>query len=93
MTDKTLDQLKQDIQKAIADGNDADFNAAMKVYNSMKGEVAKAEAESMRKEAEALAGKREAFAKSIHTTVKALGLDKSISDLKAKGFTYSSDRR
>ncbi|KKN74216.1 hypothetical protein LCGC14_0393020 [marine sediment metagenome] len=93
MVEKTLDTLKQDIQKAIAGGDDAAFNTLMKEYNSCKGEIAKAEAEGARKEAEALAGKREALANSIKTAVKALNLDAAIAGVKAKGFTYSTDHR
>ena len=59
MPEKTLDQLKQDIAVAATTGNDADFNALIKEYNSRKSDIAKALQEQARKEGEALAGVRE----------------------------------
>ena len=48
----------------------------------------KAESEVQAKEAEALAKQRESLAVRIHEAVKALGLDKEIAELKARGFNY-----
>ena len=53
-----------------------------------RGARIKAQVDAETKETEALAGKREALANKIGVAVKALGVDKEIAELKAKGFNY-----
>jgi len=90
--EKTLEQLKQDIAIAATTGDDANFNALIKEYNSRKGEVAKALAKAAAAEAEALAGDREKLAISLHkAVVKIPDLKSSLEAMKATGFTFKLD--
>ena len=57
-----------------------------------KSDRAKAEAEKQVKEAEALAGVRDALAGELHKAIKAMKLDKRLTDVKAWGFTYKVDK-
>lgn len=92
---KTLDQLKAEIALAATSGDDKQFNALIKEYNSRKAEIAKALAEQMRKEEEALAGVRMEVATAIHAEIrsnkKLMALIDRFAELKSKGFTYRLD--
>lgn len=89
----TLVELQKQMAEALA-ANDVKKieEAAMAIVKS-KAERAKVEVEKAQKESEALAGKREKLAEAIKSAVKALGLDKQIADVKAKGFNYTIDHR
>jgi len=89
----SLMELQKQMTEALA-ANDVKKieEVAMAIVKS-KSERAKEESEKARKESEALAGKRGELAKAIHASVKTLGLDKSIAELKSKGFTYTIDHR
>ena len=87
----TLDELKKQLATAIATGNDAEFNRIVATIAKMKSELAKAAAESAKKEAEALAGVREQVATAVYKAVKALNLDDALIKVKAQGFTYRLD--
>ena len=91
MGEKTLDQLKQEIAVAATTGDDANFNALIKEYNSRKADIAKALQEQARKEAEALAGAREKLAKAIHKAVIKIPELAGLPNVKATGFTFKLD--
>jgi len=88
-----FDELKKAMADAIAKGDTKAIEEAAAAISKSKVERHKAEAEAIRKESEALAGKREKFGEVIKSAVKGLGLDKDIAALKAKGFTYTIDHR
>lgn len=71
--------------------NLAAINAISKEMEKAKASIAKELAEALRKESEALAGKREELAIAIHQQVKVLKLDKAILAVKGWGFTYKID--
>lgn len=90
--EKTLDALKQEIAVAAASGDDVALTTAIKEYNSRKSEIAKAVAETARKEAEALAGVREKLATELHKAVtKIPDIAQKLQDVKATGFTFKLD--
>jgi hypothetical protein len=88
-----LEALQKQMSEALA-ANDVKKieEVAMAIVKS-KSERAKEEADKALKESEALAGKRETLASAIKQSVLSLGLDKSIAELKAKGFTYTIDHK
>src|SRR4030042_5596542 len=88
---KTVEELKAELGKAIATGDDKAFNELIREINKRKSELAKQAAEAERKESEALAGVREKLAKKIWSACKGLKLDKEIAEMKAQGFTYKLD--
>ena len=92
MSEKTIDQLKQEIAIAATTGDDTAFNLLIKEYNSRKAEVAKAMQLAAQKEQEALAGVREKLAIAIHKAVgKIDNLAKDLAAVKAMGFTFKLD--
>jgi hypothetical protein len=92
MSEKTIEQLKQEIAIAATTGDDNAFNSLIKEYNSRKAEVAKAMQAAAQKEAEALAGDREKLATAIHKSVmKIAGLAEDLAAVKATGFTFKVD--
>jgi len=86
----------QDLQAQMADAIAKNDVAAMETIAAQivagKRDRAKVEADRLLKESEALAGKREALAASIQAAVKAMALDKAITDVKGWGFTYKVDK-
>jgi len=88
----TLDELKAQIAVAATSGDDVAFNTLIRQYNSRKADVAKAIAESARKEAEALSGIREKTATKLHKLIVAIPeLAAMLAETKATGFTFKLD--
>ncbi len=92
----TMDELKAKVAAALASGNDTDFMLAVAGIAKMKAEVAKAQAEGARKEAEVLAGVRQKLGEDIHKAIvvgKSLqSLISKLAEVKASGFTYHVDQ-
>lgn len=88
-----LAELQTKLATAMAEGNVKAIEDIAAEITKGKADRHKAEAESQRKEAEQLAGKREAMQTTINAAVKALNLDAEIVKLKAKGFTYTIDHK
>jgi len=88
----SLNELNARMQEAITKNDVKAIEAIASEIVKSKTDRAKAEAEGLRKEAEALAGTREKLATSIHKAIKEIGLDRSLTDVKAWGFTYKVDK-
>ena len=89
----SLADLQKQMSEALAANDVRKIEEIATAIVRSKSERAREEAELARKESEALAGKREELANSIKSMVKKLGLDKSIADVKAKGFNYTIDHK
>jgi len=88
----SVEELKAQIATAIANGDDAGLMTAIKELNKFKAEIAKAEQEKARKEAEALAGAREKLATAIHKAVNKIpNIVENLQAVKATGFTFKLD--
>lgn len=90
-TEPSLDQLKAQLVKAAAEGNDTLFEETLKAIGKFKSEIASKAAAALKAEAEKLAGVRQTLATAIHQAVKSLGLDSKLQEVKALGFTYNLD--
>jgi len=92
----TLEELKVQMTAAVKKfqetGEMGDIQAVTKAMDKAKADIAKEQATKLQAEATALAGAREKLAASIHAQVKALGIDKAITDVKGWGFTYKVDK-
>ena len=93
MSEKTIEQLKQEIAIAATTGDDNTFNTLIKEYNSRKAEVAKVLQAKAREEAIALAGIRETESISIFKDVKKLvpNIVHRLEAVKATGFAFKLD--
>ena len=80
------------VKKFQETGEMGDIQAVTKAMDKAKADIAKEQATKLQAEAVALAGSREALAGRIHAAVKALGVDKAITDVKGWGFTYKVDK-
>ena len=80
------------VKKFQETGEMGDIQAVTKAMDKAKADIAKEQATKLQAEAVALAGAREQLAGKIHVAVKALGLDKAITDVKGWGFTYKVDK-
>ena len=88
MTESKELTLQEKMLVAIKANDIATQEAIAAELVKARGARIKAQVEAEAKETEALAGKREALANKIGIAVKALGVDKEIAELKAKGFNY-----
>ena len=92
----TLAELKGQMTAAVKafqeTGDMTAIQAASKAMDKATAEVAKETATKLQAEAEQLAGAREKLASAIHGQVKALGIDKLITDVKGWGFVYKIDK-
>ena len=92
-----LDELKGKMTEAVkvftATGNMEAIQAVNAELNKAKADIAKTEGTRLLAEAEALAGKRGELESKVKQAVSALGLDKLLAEVKAKGFTYTIDHK
>ena len=87
---KTLDQLKAEMSKALAEGNDTEMIAISKLILKQKSYVEKAEANKLIAEAEAMAGVRGELASSIWASITP-AVKAELLKVKATGFTFKLD--
>jgi hypothetical protein len=90
---KTLDQIKAELQQAILNGDDAQVLVLAKAVNQHAADVKKAEAEKLRKEAEALAGQREILEQKIYAVISKAIKPNELLAVKAKGFSIVIDHQ
>ena len=90
VTIKSLEQLKAEMGKALAEGNDTEMIAISKLILKQKSDVEKAEANKLAAEAEALSGVRVALSVKIWETIGA-EMRAELLKVKATGFTYKMD--
>jgi hypothetical protein len=88
---KELGQIKADLARAIASGNDGEVMRLSKAIMAYAADIKKAEADKLKAEAEALAGKREALEAAIYKAVMKVLKPEEILSAKAKGFTIVVD--
>jgi len=86
----TYEQLKVLAMTALTDGNDTEFLKISGQMRSFKAEIAKAEAEKLKKESEAMAGDRAKLAEKLLTRIvnQMKNLPTELGALKATGFTF-----
>lgn len=86
----TYEELKVLAAKALTDGPDAEFLRIAKSMQSFKADIAKAEAEAEKKEAEAMTGDRAKLALSIGNRIgkQFVNVDEQLAKVKATGFVY-----
>lgn len=84
----SIQDLQAQMAEAIAKNDVASMEAIAGQIVAGKKERAKVEADKLLKEAEQLAGKREALGAKIFHVVQGLGLDKELVEMKSKGFSY-----
>jgi len=95
----SLEELQKQMSEALASNDVGKIEEIAMAIVKSKSERAKIEADKAVKEAEALAGKREALAKSIHEVVSQgrnpvpADLAQQLLAVKAKGFTFTIDHR
>lgn len=91
----TLDELKNQMTAAVKTfqetGDMTAIQTVTKAMDKFKADVAKETAVKLQAEAAQLAGGREKLASAVHGQIKALGIDKLITDVKGWGFTYLID--
>lgn len=87
-----MDELQKKMAEAMSKNDVKAIEAIASEIVKSKADRHKAEAEGLRKEAEAMAGAREKLATAIHGAVKGLGLDVELTKQKAWGFTYKVDK-
>jgi hypothetical protein len=92
-TKPTYEQLKVLAMQALTDGNDTEFLKISAQMRSFKSDIAKAEAEKLKKEAEALSGVRTELAGKIHARIMSqmTKLVTELATVKATGFTFKVD--
>lgn len=83
-----IEELQSQMAAAIANNDVGAMEAVAAQIVASKKERAKVEAVKLQKEAEQLAGKREALAAEVFKAVGSLGLDDKLRALKARGFSY-----
>jgi hypothetical protein len=88
---RTLDQIKADLARAIASGNDGEVMRLSKAIMAYAADIKKIEADKLKAEAEALAGIREALEAKIYKAVMKVLKPEEILSVKAKGFTIVVD--
>lgn len=84
----SIQELQAQMADAIAKNDVGAMEAIAGQIVAGKKERAKVEADKLLKEAEQLAGKREALGARIFSAVQSLGLDKELVDMKARGFNF-----
>lgn len=89
----TLEDLQKQMAEAVSKNDIKAMEQLAEQIVAGKKERIKAEAEAARKEAEALAGEREAFEKKVYEAIKALNLDAKLLGLKCKSFTYTANHK
>lgn len=88
----SLEELTAKLASAVAANDTKAIEEIATEIVKSKAARRKAEADAAVKEAEALAGTREALSKEIHRAIKGLGLDEKIVAVKGWGFTYKVDK-
>lgn len=89
----TFEELQKQMSEAIKAGDNKLIEEIASQIVKSKADRHKAEADKLQKETQAMAGGREKLEGVIAKAVKKLGLDDQIRELKAKGFTYTVERR
>jgi hypothetical protein len=86
----TYEQLKALAMTALTDGNDTEFLKISGQMRSFKAEIAKAEADKLQKEAQAMAGDRAKLAEKILARIVSQfkAIPAELEALKATGFTF-----
>lgn len=85
----TIDQIKAEIKAAVESGDDNQLFAATAKLNKFKVEIAKAQVETQKKEAEALAGDRAKLSVRIVGQVARIQwLAEELGKVKATGFIF-----
>lgn len=85
----TIDQIKAEIKAAVESGDDSALFAATAKLGKFKAEIAKAQVEAQKKEAEALAGDRGKLSQRILGQVtRFTWLADELTKVKATGFTF-----
>lgn len=86
-----LAELQAKMATAIANNDVKAIEEIAQEIVKGKADRRKAEADTILKEAEAMAKDREKLAISIHNQIRKLGLDELLTGMKAWGFTYKVD--